>query len=242
MIIMKKTFILLTLLIVNSIYSQTKVTTDEHWSAYAISVQPQNEETVFNIIDEYFSEHKLDDIRVMLFSILFADQSMVEATHEIVFVGNSDSMSKFYSPMNFTTEWNLFSSKISNFIDKTVWALNGRGLASTGPDPTEVVYPYEQILNWGPERDIQKFRKAWVELNEKHERTDRSAVIFTITSSADHKCGVVLRYPSYKAMLTSNAEYAKNNPSWQKDWQTYLKENGGGQITRNFSRILLKEW
>ena len=242
MIIMKKTFILLTLLIFNSIYSQTKVTTDEHWSAYAISVQPQNEETVFNIIDEYFSEHKLDDIRVMLFSILFADQSMVEATHEIVFVGNSDSMSKFYSPMNFTTEWNLFSSKISNFIDKTVWALNGRGLASTGPDPTEVVYPYEQILNWGPERDIQKFRKAWVELNKKHERTDRSAVIFTITSSADHKCGVVLRYPSYKAMLTSNAEYAKNNPSWQKDWQTYLKENGGGQITRNFSRILLKEW
>ncbi len=239
---MKKTFILLTLLIFNSIYSQTKVTTDEHWSAYAISVQPQNEETVFNIIDEYFSEHKLDDIRVMLFSILFADQSMVEATHEIVFVGNSDSMSKFYSPMNFTTEWNLFSSKISNFIDKTVWALNGRGLASTGPDPTEVVYPYEQILNWGPERDIQKFRKAWVELNKKHERTDRSAVIFTITSSADHKCGVVLRYPSYKAMLTSNAEYAKNNPSWQKDWQTYLKENGGGQITRNFSRILLKEW
>tara|TARA_B100000282_G_C31597663_1_gene428659 strand:+ start:55 stop:774 length:720 start_codon:yes stop_codon:yes gene_type:complete len=239
---MKKTFILLTLLIANSIYSQTKVTTDEHWSAYAISVQPQNEETVFNIIDEYFSEHKLDDIRVMLFSILFADQSMVEATHEIVFVGNSDSMSKFYSPMNFTTEWNLFSSKISNFIDKTVWALNGRGLASTGPDPTDVVYPYEQILNWGPERDIQKFRKAWVELNKKHERTDRSAVIFTITSSADHKCGVVLRYPSYKAMLTSNAEYAKNNPSWQKDWQTYLKENGGGQITRNFSRILLKEW
>ena len=233
---MKKTFILLTLLIANSIYSQTKVTTDEHWSAYAISVQPQNEETVFNIIDEYFSEHKLDDIRVMLFSILFADQSMVEATHEIVFVGNSDSMSKFYSPMNFTTEWNLFSSKISNFIDKTVWALNGRGLASTGPDPTEIVYPYEQILNWGPERDIQKFRKAWVELNKKHERTDRSAVIFTITSSADHKCGVVLRYPSYKAMLTSNAEYAKNNPSWQKDWQTYLKENGGGQITRNFSR------
>ena len=239
---MKKTFILLALLIANSIYSQTKVTTDEHWSAYAISVQPQNEETVFNIIDEYFSEHKLDDIRVMLFSILFADQSMVEATHEIVFVGNSDSMSKFYSPMNFTTEWNLFSSKISNFIDKTVWALNGRGLASTGPDPTEIVYPYEQILNWGPERDIQKFRKAWVELNKKHERTDRSAVIFTITSSADHKCGVVLRYPSYKAMLTSNAEYAKNNPSWQKDWQTYLKENGGGQITRNFSRILLKEW
>ena len=239
---MKKTFILLTLLIANSIYSQTKVTTDEHWSAYAISVQPQNEETVFNIIDEYFSEHKLDDIRVMLFSILFADQSMVEATHEIVFVGNSDSMSKFYSPMNFTTEWNLFSSKISNFIDKTVWALNGRGLASTGPDPTEIVYPYEQILNWGPERDIQKFRKAWVELNKKHERTDRSAVIFTITSSADHKCGVVLRCPSYKAMLTSNAEYAKNNPSWQKDWQTYLKENGGGQITRNFSRILLKEW
>ena len=224
---MKKTFILLTLLIANSIYSQTKVTTDEHWSAYAISVQPQNEETVFNIIDEYFSEHKLDDIRVMLFSILFADQSMVEATHEIVFVGNSDSMSKFYSPMNFTTEWNLFSSKISNFIDKTVWALNGRGLASTGPDPTEIVYPYEQILNWGPERDIQKFRKAWVELNKKHERTDRSAVIFTITSSADHKCGVVLRYPSYKAMLTSNAEYAKNNPSCQKDWQTYLKENGG---------------
>lgn len=239
---MKKTFILLTFLFANLIYGQTKVTTDEHWSAYAISVQPQNEETVFNIIDEYFSEHKLDDIRVMLFSILFADQSMVEATHEIVFVGNSDSMSKFYSPMNFTTEWNLFSSKISNFIDKTVWALNGRGLASTGPDPTEVVYPYEQILNWGPERDIQKFRKAWVELNKKHERTDRSAVIFTITSSADHKCGVVLRYPSYKAMLTSNAEYAKNNPSWQKDWQTYLKENGGGQITRNFSRILLKEW
>ena len=221
---MKKTFILLTFLLANSIYSQTKVTTDEHWSAYAISVQPQNEETVFNIIDEYFSEHKLDNIRVMLFSILFADQSMVEATHEIVFVGNSDSMSKFYSPMNFTTEWNLFSSKISNFIDKTVWALNGRGLASTGPDPTEVVFPYEQILNWGPERDIQKFRKAWVELNNKHERTDRSAVIFTITSSADHKCGVVLRYPSYKAMLTSNAEYAKNNPSWQKDWQTYLKE------------------
>ena len=101
---MKK--ILYTLLLLFSLslsYSQTKVTPDEHWSAYAISVQPQNEETVFNIIDEYFSEYKLDDIKVMLFSILFADDSMSEANHEIVFVGNSDSMSKFYSPMNFTT-------------------------------------------------------------------------------------------------------------------------------------------
>ena len=239
---MKKILCTILLFSLSLSYSQTKVTPDEHWSAYAISVQPQNEETVFNIIDEYFSEYKLDDIKVMLFSILFADDSMSEATHEIVFVGNSDSMSKFYSPMNFTTEWNLFSSKISNFIEKTIWALNGTGLASTGPDPSEVVYPYERILNWGPERDIQKFRKAWVELNTKHERTDRSAVIFTITSSAEHKSGVVLRYPTYKAMLTSNAEYARNNPSWQKDWQTYLKENGGGEITRNFTRILLKEW
>ena len=62
----------------------------------------------------------------------------------------------------------MFSSKISNFIEKTIWALNGTGLASTGPDPSEVVYPYERILNWGPERDIQKFRKAWVELNTKY--------------------------------------------------------------------------
>ena len=239
---MKKILLLFIILNLNTAFAQTSVTTDEHWTAYALSIAPENEETVYNIFDNYFSENKLDGVRVMLFSILFADETMAEATHEVVFVGNSESMSNFYSPQNFTTEWNLFSSKLSNFIDKTIWSLNGKGLASTGPNPTEVVFPYEQIINWGPDRNIQDFRDAWVKLNKKHERSDRSAVIFSITSSAKFKSGVVLRYPNYEAMLNSNAEYAKNNPSWKKDWETYLKENGGGQIVRNFTRLLLKEW
>ena len=71
---MKKILYTLLLFSLSLSYSQTKVTPDEHWSAYAISVQPQNEETVFNIIDEYFSEYKLDDIKVMLFSILSCEK------------------------------------------------------------------------------------------------------------------------------------------------------------------------
>ena len=55
---MKKILYTLLLFSLSLSYSQTKVTPDEHWSAYAISVQPQNEETVFNIIDENFSEYK----------------------------------------------------------------------------------------------------------------------------------------------------------------------------------------
>ena len=54
---MKKIIYTLLLFSFSLSYSQTKITPDEHWSAYAISVQPQNEETVFNIIDEYFSEN-----------------------------------------------------------------------------------------------------------------------------------------------------------------------------------------
>ena len=239
---MKNIFTLLLVLCISFSFSQTEIKTDEHWSAYALSISPENEETVFNLIDDYFGQNKMDGIKVMLFSILFADDSMADATHEMVFVGDSKSMGKFYSPQNFTTEWNLLSSKLNNFIDKTIWSLNGTGMASTGPDPSKVVYPYERVLNWGPDRNIQDFKNAWLKLNKKHERSDRSGVIFSITSSAKYKSGVVLRYPTYEAMLNSNAEYAKKTPSWQKDWQTYLKENGGGEIVRNFTRVLLKEW
>ena len=70
---MKNIFTLLLVLCISFSFSQTEIKTDEHWTAYALSISSENEETVFNLIDDYFGQNKMDGIKVMLFSILFAD-------------------------------------------------------------------------------------------------------------------------------------------------------------------------
>ena len=59
---MKKILLLFIILNLNTAFAQTSVTTDEHWTAYALSIAPENEETVYNIFDNYFSENKLDGV------------------------------------------------------------------------------------------------------------------------------------------------------------------------------------
>ena len=53
----------------------------QRWSAYGIKVAPENEETVLKIIDDYFTNNKVEGVTVNLYSIMFtaADLNFTQA-------------------------------------------------------------------------------------------------------------------------------------------------------------------
>ena len=80
-----------------------------HWAVYGFKVSSENESTVFNIIDDYFTNNKADGISVSLYNVMFASTD-VTATHIISFDGNKEDMGQFFNPTNSDSESALFFS------------------------------------------------------------------------------------------------------------------------------------
>ncbi|UCE92908.1 MAG: hypothetical protein JSV73_08775, partial [Flavobacteriaceae bacterium] len=44
-----------------------------YWTSYSFIVEPENEATVFKLIDDYFKEHKMEGVTVSLYANHFHD-------------------------------------------------------------------------------------------------------------------------------------------------------------------------
>ena len=67
-------------------------------------------------MNDYFSKNKIEGVTVSLYSIMFSP-SELESTHEVIFSGEAEAMAKLYSPEFQNMSWQLFATKINNFIE-----------------------------------------------------------------------------------------------------------------------------
>ena len=88
---MKKLITCLMLLTVFALSAQ-----QSYWTNYTFIVEPENESTVFKLIDDYFKEHKTEGVSVSLYANHFHDADNA-ATHMIVFSGSLDALSGMYA-------------------------------------------------------------------------------------------------------------------------------------------------
>ena len=183
----------------------------QNWSAYGIKVAPENEETVVKIMDDYFTNNKIEGVTVSLYSIMFTAADL-DFTHEVIFSGEGDAMAKLYEPGFQDTAWQLFSSKISNFVENVFSGQGWRNFNFGETMPFQLVYTFK-----GDYEEINKWMAMESELNEKYPKDFRSFAAGGINAGG----------PSNEAshwMVTGWKTYADYNNNWGNN-QKFRAEN-----------------
>ena len=165
----------------------------QRWSAYGIKVAPENEETVLKIIDDYFTNNKVEGVTVNLYSIMFTAADL-NFTHEVIFEGDKESMSKLYTPDFQDTAWQLFSSKISNFVDENVFSANGYRAFEFGE-----LMPFQMVQTFtGDSENINKWRRMTRELNEKYDKKCAYPIHMDVTNKQSIDEAICMMYNPFE--------------------------------------------
>lgn len=125
---MKKTFFLLLSLSLTVAYGQPRF-----WTSYNFTVKQGNKATVYQLLEDYFKANPTsDDINAYLYEYHFRDSGN-NCSHSFVGAGSIDGMGAQYSPKD-DKEWELFLTKINQFIEKSHSAATGFTYFNEGDD------------------------------------------------------------------------------------------------------------
>ena len=235
---MKKILSITLLFFVTLSYSQ-------RWSAYGFKVSPHNEETVVKIIDDYFTADNIEGVTVSLYSIMFTAADL-NFTHEVIFSGEAEAMAKLYSPNFQDTAWQLFSSKINNFIEENVFSANGWRAFEFGD-----VMPFQMVVTFkGDNENVNKWRNMARTLNEKYPRDYRSfasggIIVGGPSNEAEH--WTVTGWKTYEDYLNNwqnDQNFRKENPKFVKEREKMNSEIDYSEFApvKKFMRLLVKQW
>ena len=220
-----------------------------HCAVYGFKVSPENESTVFKIIDNYFTANKTEGVSVSLYNVMFASTD-ITATHIISFDGNKKNMGQFFNPTNSSSESALFFSKLNYFVDEASFSGNGTRLARFGVK--EEVMPVQEIYVIDSE-EYSEYRK-WLDnqriLDEKYPKD----YISTATGRISHggivpgiNTWIMNGFKSYESFLekwSNDQEFQKNNPKYVKERDKLNEEINYDlfNLKTSFMRSLIKQW
>ena len=216
----------------------------QNWSAYGIKVAPENEETVVKIMDDYFTNNKIEGVTVSLYSIMFTAADL-DFTHEVIFSGEGDAMAKLYEPGFQDTAWQLFSSKISNFVENVFSGQGWRNFNFGETMPFQLVYTFK-----GEYEEINKWMAMESELNEKHPKDFRSFAAGGInaggpSNEASHWMVTGWKtYADYNNNWSNNQKFRAENPAFVKERDRIEKniDYSSVEFITKTMRVLVKQW
>ena len=216
----------------------------QNWSAYGIKVAPENEETVVKIMDDYFTNNKIEGVTVSLYSIMFTAADL-DFTHEVIFSGEGDAMAKLYEPGFQDTAWQLFSSKISNFVENVFSGQGWRNFNFGETMPFQLVYTFK-----GDYEEINKWMGMESELNEKYPKNFRSFAAGGInaggpSNEASHWMVTGWKtYADYNNNWGNNQKFRAENPAFVKERDRIEKniDYSSVEFVTKTMRVLVKQW
>ena len=230
---MKKIYfsILVFLFSLNS-FSQTS-----YWTSYNFSVNPENEEIVYNLMDDHFKNNPIDGVSVYLYENHIKDHKN-NYTHSVILSGNKESMSSSYDSAR-DKAFELFQSKIGYFTKPYSSAMGNRTSAfNNGDKPIQKYYFI----------DAENASKLSMAFNNygKHRPKNHQALFGSITtgiSPAGESHWIIIGFDSFKDAL-EQSDYRQNNKTAQQAWNKYIEEGfvGDTKIVRSGLRILLGKW
>ena len=234
---MRKFIIYLLLLTAISINAQ-----QSYFTFYSFSVEPQNEATVYQLVNDYYSANKAEGISVFLYENHFNDSGN-NFTHAIVFSGSFDDVGNMYSGGNNDT-WNLFLTRLNQHIKEGFSSAMGTSIASYGDFSTS--YPAQRYILLHVE-DGSAFNTAYKAFNSKHNPEGRITMMGNITAGRSpdgENRWVILGFKDFKAaiggtnkLLSEQALAAKN-----KAWDEFKATDGEVRVVRTGLRVLLGQW
>ena len=237
---MKKILSITLMLFVALSYSQ-------RWSAYGIKVSPQNEEALVKVMNDYFSENPIEGVTVTLYSVMFTPADL-NFTHEIIFNGEPEAMAKIYTPDFQNMAWQLFASKVNNYIDDTVFSGNGWRFLKFGPDnlPFQVVTIFDT--------DSWQENNKWLEMQNtmrtKYPRNDVSWMTGGITvggPSSEGNTWTVQGYANYEDYITGWAksrDFREANPKMVREREKMMEDIDPDfrEVETKFMRLMVMQW
>jgi len=234
---MKKLITCLLLFTVFAISAQ-----QSYWSNYTFIVEPENEATVFKLIDDYFKEHKTEGVTVSLYANHFHDEDNA-ATHMIVFAGSLDALGGMYATDS-GDAWDLLGARLDHHIKDQSGARMGTMKKAYGD--TEGDYPIQQYYILDVE-DAGTMVEGLDKFNAKHKPEGRLVMMGNFTSgisSEGENHWVIAGYKDFKgAMAGAGAGLTdKQKAARDADWKTFQDTNGGVRMVRSGLRVRLGQW
>ncbi len=228
---MKNTLLLLTLLLSSFLFSQ-----NVFWYDVLLEVDHKDAATVAGLVDNYYSNHeKTADVTVRFSSIPLKGSSE-NATHIISITSESSkSLAGFRNSLS-GSDWDLYISKMSNYV-KNSRASAGKGLYSVGADNSN---PIGQAWVFSVDgSNLNSFIDAFSKLMNSI-NFDGSVGAGQIIHGSENGENTYI-YATYSDLNTA-FNFGPKNDSEAKAFSEFSKSTKGSELSKTFTRVLIKEY
>jgi hypothetical protein len=232
---MKKLLMLLALVFTTSAFSQ-----EYYWTTYSFNVEPQDEEIVTKLANDYFSSpnSKADGVTVYLFENHFKDNS-INSSHQIAFTGTLDAMGEQYSQGE-NLSWNLFLTKLNQYTEAFSSAA-GNSLISIGEPGS---HPIQNIV-WFDVENEAKFGAAWKKYFEEFTPKDQRKTLGKFRLGRSHFGETHYGLTGVNDFKTAFNSGLNNdgNKAAQAAWKIFMDEvEGIVKVIRTQTRVMIGKW
>lgn len=236
---MKKVTLIWALLAVLAVGAQ-----ENYFTTYNFVVEPQNQATVYKLIDDYYSKNKPDGIFVRLFENHFKDAGN-KATHSIVFLGTREAVGAMYSGGG-NDSFDLFLTRLNQHIKESAGSAMGQHLAAYGNTEPGARYPAQIYLLLEVE-DPVAFEEQYNKFHSKHNPEGVIVVMGNILAGASPEGENRWAIIGYKDMQTAMGGREKMFTgaalaAREKAWNEFMANHGGVKVVRSGMRFLLGAW
>jgi len=215
---------------------------ESYWTHYSFVVKPENEATVYKLIDDYFKANKTEGVNVTLYAHHFHDDE-TKATHNIGFSGSLDALGAMYANDG-GDAWALLAARLDHFIEDG--SGNRMGTTKKLYGDTEGDYPVQQLYILDVENS-GAFETALTKFNTDHKPVGRVVMMGNITSGISpdgENHWALVGYKDFKGVMGgANATLTPaQRAARDAGWKTFQENNGGVRLVRSATRVRLGQW
>lgn len=234
---MKKSILLLFLTFTLAVQAQS-----EYWTSYTFVVEPQNVQTVYNLVDSYYKAHKPAGVSVRLFENHFRDHDN-NYTHAIVFSGSLDAMGSMYGGGP-NENFELFITQLNQHLKEGYSSSMGYGVG--GYTGGEGPFPFRRMFMVRAE-NAEAFEAEFKKFNAQHNPNGRMIFLGGISSgrsAAGETHFIITAFKDFKTAIGGVMELipANQQQAYLKAWSESNQAAGGSSMISSSMRILLGEW
>jgi hypothetical protein len=233
---MKKFIFLFALLIGFAVSAQ-----DSYYTMYSFVVAPQDQATVYDLVNDYYSKNKPEGVFVRLFENHFKDPGN-KATHSLVFLGSQEAVGNMYAGGPNDT-FSLFLTRLNQHIKDGAGSSMGRHIAIYGD--TDTRYPAQRyyLLNVN---DTEAFDAGYNNFHSKHNPPGVLVNMGTTIagSTGNFNRWVIIGFKDIKTALGGPNKLLSGAAlsAREKAWDEFRSSDGGVSVVGSGMRLLLGAW